>query len=160
MPERGGPWAIARALSRDYAFADPALVRGFFDRARPLEGREMLLVLRILGVGIAVGTRVSAVRDEERVIEGRPARVFAWSYRTLAGHVEAGQRDFEVVKLLDTGVVEFRTRSLSRTAGHDPLMHLGFRLIGRHKQAEFGERAGARMATLTRAAADAAATAA
>lgn len=116
----------------------------------------MLLVLRVAGVGIAVGTRVADVRDGLRDLEGRPARVFSWSYRTLEGHVEAGRRDFEVVKLLDTGEVQFRTRSLSRTAGRDPAVHLAFRLIGRHKQAEFGERAGTRMATLTRAAADAA----
>lgn len=159
-PEHGGSWSVARQLSRDYAFADPGLVRSHFDRDRPLEGREMLLVLQVLGVGIDAGVRVCAARDETVRRDGRPARVFAWAYRTLEGHVEAGRRDFEVWKLLDTGEVEFRTRSVSRVAGRDPLMHLGFRLLGRHKRAEFGERACARMVSLTRAAGRAAGSAA
>jgi hypothetical protein len=159
-PEPAGPWAVARELSRDYAFADPALVRGHFDRRRPLDGREMLLVLRVLGVGIDAGVRVCSVRDGSFPREGRPARLFAWAYRTLDGHVEAGRRDFEVWKLLDTGEVEFVTRSVSRVAGRNPLVHVGFRMLGRHKRAEFGERACARMASLTAAAARAAGAAA
>lgn len=131
-------------------------MRGHFDRDAPLDGRVMLLVLKVLGVGVDAGVRVCDVRDETCRLDGRPARLFAWAYRTLDGHVEAGRRDFEVWKLLDTGEVEFRTRSVSRVAGRDPLVHVGFRLLGRHEQAEFGERACARMAALTRAAARAA----
>jgi hypothetical protein len=53
---------------------------------------------------------------------------------------------------LDTGDVEFRTHSVSRPAARNPIVLAGFRVIGRHKQAEFGRRACVRMEALTRAA--------
>lgn len=151
-PEPGGSWRIASALSRAYAFSDPSLVEAHFDRDAPLEGREMLLVLHAAGLRLDVGVRVAAVRDEITELGGQPARLFSWSYRTLVGHVEAGQRDFEVWKRLETGDVEFRTHSLSRPAAVNPIVQAGFRLLGRHKQAEFGRRACERMALLTAAA--------
>jgi uncharacterized protein (UPF0548 family) len=152
-PEAGGSWRIACALSRAYAFSDPSLVEAHFDDEAPLAGREMLLVLHAVGLRLDVGVRVAEVRDEVTELEGRDARVFAWSYRTLVGHVEAGQRDFEVWKRLDTGEVEFRTHSYSRPAARNPIVLAGFRVLGRHKQAEFGRRACARMEMLTTAAA-------
>lgn len=148
----GGSWRVACELSRAYAFSDPSLVEAHFDRNVPLADREMLLVLHVAGVRIDVGVRVADVRDEVTELDGREARLFAWSYRTLEGHVEAGQRDFEVWKRLDTGEVEFRTHSYSRPAASNPIILAGFRLLGRHKQAEFGRRACERMATLTAAA--------
>jgi uncharacterized protein (UPF0548 family) len=151
-PEAHGSWRIACALSSAYSFSDPSLVEAHFDEHAPLAGREMLLVLRAVGLRIDVGVRVAHVSDEVRVVGGRETRLFAWSYRTLEGHVEAGQRDFEVWKWLDTGQVEFRTHSYSRPAAVNPIVLLGFRIFGRHKQAEFGRRACARMATLTSAA--------
>lgn len=150
--EQGGSFEIACRLSRDYAFSDPALVEAYFDAEAPLEGREMLLVLHVLGLRLDAGVRVSHVVEETRELRGRTARLFGWSYRTLEGHVEAGQRDFEVWKLLDSGEVEFRTHSISRPAARNPLVLAGFRLLGRHKQAEFGRRACARMTLLTEAA--------
>ena len=153
QPEPGGSWRIACALSRAYAFADPSVVEAHFDHDAPLAGREMLLVLHAVGQRLHVGVRVAEVHDEVRALDGRPARLYAWSYRTLEGHVEAGQRDFEVWKRLETGVVEFRTHSISRPAGGNPIVRAGFRLLGRHKQAEFGRRACERMAMLTSAAA-------
>lgn len=159
-PEHGGSWRVASALSRRYAFSDPSLVEAHFDPDEPLAGREMLLVLHALGLRLDVGVRVAEVYDEVRELDERPARVFSWSYRTLAGHVEAGQRDFEVWKRLETGAVEFRTHSFSRAAAVNPIVLAGFRVLGRHKQAEFGRRACDRMATLTAAAVAAAAEAA
>jgi uncharacterized protein (UPF0548 family) len=152
-PEQGGSWRIACALSRAYAFSDPSLVEAHFDEREPLLGREMLLVLHAARLRLDVGVRVAEVRDEPRELDGQEARLFAWSYRTLEGHVEAGQRDFEVWKRLATGEVEFRTHSFSRpAAAHNPVVLAGFRVLGRHKQAEFGRRACERMATLTAAA--------
>lgn len=151
-PVPGGSWKIACRLSGDYAFADPTLVEAHFDPERPLEGRDMLLVLHAFGVRLDAGVRVADVFEGPRLLDDRPARLFAWSYRTLEGHVEAGERAFEVWKRLDTGEVDFRTHSLSRPAARNPLVLLGFRIVGRHKQAEFGERACARMAVLTEAA--------
>lgn len=151
-PETAGSWQIACELSRAYAFSDPSLVEAHFDENLPLADREMLLVLHAVGLRLDVGVRVAEVRDEVTELDGRDARLFAWSYRTLEGHVEAGQRDFEVWKRLDTGEVEFRTHSYSRPAATNPIILAGFRLLGRHKQAEFGRRACERMATLTVAA--------
>jgi hypothetical protein len=133
-PETGGSWRIACELSRAYAFSDPTLVEAHFSPDAPLEGRPMLLVLHAAGLRLDVGVRVAEVHDEVRKLDGRRARLFSWSYRTLEGHVEAGQRDFEVWKRLDTGDVEFRTHSYSRpVAARNPIVLAGFRLLGRHK---------------------------
>jgi hypothetical protein len=45
--------------------------------------------------------------------------------------------------------VEFRTHAISRAADTNPIVQLGFELLGRHKQVEFGRRACRRMALLT-----------
>src|SRR5581483_4825068 len=95
--------------------------------------------------------RVGAAGEDERREDGRSARVSFWNYRTLDGHVEAGQRDFEVWKWLDSGEVEFRTHAVSRPATMNAIVQLGFRLLGRHKQVEFGRRACSRMALLSEA---------
>jgi hypothetical protein len=150
-PQPGGSWETAVALSRSYAFADPALVEARYDPQVPLEQREMLLILHALGARIYAGVRVSTAGDDERSEDGRPAQVSFWNYRTLEGHVEAGQRDFEVWKWLDSGAVEFRTHAVSRPAEANPVVQLGFRLLGRHKQVEFGQSACRRMALLSEA---------
>jgi hypothetical protein len=36
--------------------------------------------------------------QETRELDGRTAQVSFWNYRTLEGHVEASQRDYEVWK--------------------------------------------------------------
>ena len=142
---------MAVALSRSYAFADPALVEARYDPRVPLEQREMLLILHALGARIYAGVRVGSAGEETRREGGREAQVFCWNYRTLEGHVEAGQRDFEVWKWLDSGEVEFRTHAVSRPADTNTIVRLGFRLLGRHKQVEFGRRACSRMALLSEA---------
>jgi hypothetical protein len=151
LPVRGGSWEVARALSCTYAFADPSLVEARFDPAVPTENREMLLILHVLGLRIYAGVRVGNAGDERRLSDGREAQVAFWNYRTLEGHVEAGQRDFEVWKWLETGEVEFRTHAISRPADLNPIVLLGFLLLGRHKQVEFGRSACRRMAALTEA---------
>src|SRR5581483_12045088 len=133
------------------AFADPSLVEARYDPEVPLEQRELLLILHALGARIYAGVRVSGAGDETRGEDGRHAQVSFWNYRTLEGHVEAGQRDFEVWKWLDSGQVEFRTHARSRPADANPVVRVGFRLLGRHKQVEFGRRARTRMALLTEA---------
>jgi Domain of unknown function (DUF1990) len=97
-PAAGGSWQIAVALSRSYAFADPSLVEARYDPNVPLERRELLLILHVLGARIYAGVRVGGAGTEERSEDDRTAQVFSWNYRTLEGHVEAGQRDFEVWK--------------------------------------------------------------
>ena len=148
-PESGGSWEAAATLSRSYAFADPSLVEARFDPAVPLEQRDMLLILHAFGARIYAGVRVSGAGNEIRREGDREAQVFFWKYRTLEGHVESGQRDFEVWKWLDTGQVEFRTHAVSRPAEANLIVKVGFELLGRHKQVEFGRRACRRMALLT-----------
>jgi Domain of unknown function (DUF1990) len=150
-PEPGGSWETAVALSRSYAFADPSLVEARYDPTVPLEERVMLLILHVFGARIYAGVRVGATGNDLRIDHEREAQVFFWNYRTLEGHVEAGQRDFEVWKWHDTGEVEFRTHAVSRAADTNPIIRLGFRLLGRHKQVEFGRRACMRIALLTEA---------
>ena len=77
----------------------------------------MLLELRALGlVSVHVGVRVGEVYDEERAVDGRQARVFGWNYRTLEGHVEEGQMNWEVWKWVDSGDVQFHVHAVSRPA--------------------------------------------
>ena len=152
-PLPDGSWETARRIARDYDFAEPSIVRASFDRDQPLEHRNMLLELRFLGLRLHVGVRVGDIYDEEGQRDGRDARVWGWNYRTLEGHVEQGQMDWQVWKFLDSGEVEFRIKAFSKPAGEgNPIIRLGFRLFGRREQLKFLARTGERMARLTAAA--------
>jgi len=153
-PVEGGSWEIARRLMRGYEFADPSLVRAFYDSEEPLEGRTMLLELRFHGLlRLEAGTRVVEVYDEERIHQGRHARVWGWDYRTLRGHIEQGQMGWQVWKWLESGDVEFRIHAYSRRAP-DPnlVIRLGCALFGRREQLAFYRSTMRRMARLTEAA--------
>jgi uncharacterized protein (UPF0548 family) len=150
-PVTQGSWEIARRLIRGYEFADPSVVRAHYDRERPLQGRNMLLELRALGlVRIYVGVRIVAVYDETQHHGGRSARVYGWAYRTLEGHVEQGQMDWQVWKWPDTGEVEFRVRAISRTARiPNPVIRVGFWALRRHERRLFLDSTERRMRTFT-----------
>jgi uncharacterized protein (UPF0548 family) len=144
---------VARRLLRDYEFADPDIVRAVYHPDSPLDERDMLLEARFWGLRFRLGVRVGGVRDEAVDVDGRPVRVWGWNYRTLQGHLEMGQMDFEVWKWLDTGQVEFRTRRFSRHAHvRNPVVRLGLWIFGRREQVRFARRACDRMASLTAAA--------
>ena len=145
-PVAGGTWEAARRILLDYDFVDPTLVRAAFRADGPLAGRDMLLELRIWGLRFHVGVRVVGVTDATVTEDEREAAVWGWSYGTLEGHFEVGQMDYEVRKWLDTGEVEFRIHAFSLTAPiSNPLVRLGFRLLGRRKQTQFARRACERM---------------
>jgi Domain of unknown function (DUF1990) len=149
-PTEYGSWQIARGLARDYDFAEPSIVTAYFDPELPLERRNMLLQLRFYGLSLWVGVRVGDVYDEVRRIGERSARVWGWSYRTLEGHVEQGQMDWQVWKWLDDGTVEFRIHAFSRaTKRGNLLVRAGFRVIGRREQLRFLRQTCRRMAQLT-----------
>jgi uncharacterized protein (UPF0548 family) len=149
-PTPGGSWETARRIARDYDFADRSIVEGIFDRDEPLERRTMLLILHFRGLRIYVGVRVGDVYDEERELDARPGRVFGWNYRTLEGHVEQGQMDWQVWKFPDSGEVLFRIRSFSRPArSGNLLVRIGFRLFGRREQLRFLNLTAERMVRLT-----------
>jgi uncharacterized protein (UPF0548 family) len=150
-PARDGAWAAARRLLEDYRMADPAIVRASWDPAAPLDGRVIGLDLRLHRViSVRANVRVTRVWDEERVVDGRPARVFGYEYATLRGHVEMGRMDYEVWKWKDDGAVEFRLHGHSRTSGEGPgWARIGFRLFGRREQLRFYRRCCERIACLT-----------
>jgi uncharacterized protein (UPF0548 family) len=154
-PETGGSWEAARRILGDYEFADPSIVRAVYHADQPLDERDMLLEARFYGLRFRFGVRVGGVVDETRRIDGRDVRVWGWNYRTLQGHLEMGQMDFEVWKWLDTGEVEFHTSRFSRHApAGNPVVRLGLHLFGRRQQVRFARRACERMARLTAAALD------
>jgi uncharacterized protein (UPF0548 family) len=137
-PVPGGSFERARTLMRDYAFADGSAVHAIFEQDAPLEGRDMLLVARFVGLDFRLGVRVGEVVDERREEGGRPVRVWGWSYRTLRGHLERGEMTYEVRKWLDTGAVEFRIAAVSHRARvRNPLVRVGFALLGRREQLKF-----------------------
>jgi uncharacterized protein (UPF0548 family) len=149
IPE--GSWETAKRLISGYEFADPSMVRAHYERGAPLEDRVMVLELRALGVlTVHVGVRVVEVYDEVREFDGRRARVFGWAYRTLKGHVEQGQMDWMVWKWLDSGVVEFRVRAVSRPAPiRNPVIRIGFLLVRGHERRVFLDSTDRRMLQLT-----------
>jgi uncharacterized protein (UPF0548 family) len=150
-PVPGGSWQIARRLIEDYRIADPAIVRAVWDPHSALEGREMLLELRLRRiVSVRVGVRVTRVWDENRVLAAGNARVFGYEYATLQGHVEMGRMDYELYKWRDDGAVEFRLHAHSRASEQGrPWIRLGFRLFGRRQQLRFYRRCCERIARLT-----------
>jgi len=134
-PVAGGSFEVAQRLMSDYAFADPAIVRAVYDPAHGLANRNMLLQVRFGPLRFFFGCRVGAVVAETRTVDGRPVRVWGWSYGTLEGHVERGQMGWAVWKWLDDGAVEFRVHVVSRRAVvRNPIVRLGFRLVGRRRQ--------------------------
>ncbi len=151
MPVPEGSWEIAGRLIRGYEFADPSIVRAFYDPEAPLAGRNMLLELRALGlVSIHVGVRVVEVYDETRTVDGRQARVFGWNYRTLEGHVEEGQMNWEVWKWVDSGDVQFHVHAVSRPAPIPNLVvRVGFRLLRVHERTLFLDSTEKRMLVFT-----------
>jgi uncharacterized protein (UPF0548 family) len=148
-PAADGSWEAARRLMRDYEFADPSLIRAVFHPEQPLEQRDMLLEARFLGLRFHLGVRVGGVNDQRVEVDGEPVRVWGWNYRTLQGHLEMGQMDFEVWKWLRSGRVDFRIHAVSKPAHiRNPLVRAGFHLVGRRLQRRFAERACERMAAL------------
>ncbi|MBV8734301.1 MAG: DUF1990 family protein [Solirubrobacterales bacterium] len=150
-PIEHGSWRIARRLMRGYEFADPSIVRAYYDPETPLQGRNILLKLQALGVAyIYVGVRVGEVYEEVRELEGDRTCVWGWNYRTLEGHVEMGQMDWEVWKWLSDGRVEFRVHAVARVAHiRNPVVRLGFYLLREHERQVFLDSTKRRMLTFT-----------
>lgn len=148
-PAPDGSFNVARQVLVDYEFADPALVRAVYDRAAPLEGRDMLLEGRFLWLRFAMPVRVGGLVDGAEVRDGRPVHRFGWHYRTLEGHLERGQMDYELLKWADTGEVEVRIRAYSRGGDiSNPIIRLGFAVFGRWMQMRFHDHAADRLRTL------------
>jgi uncharacterized protein (UPF0548 family) len=149
-PEPDGTWERAKRLMLEYEFADPKIVRAIYTQDSRLEGRDMLLEVRLWKlIRFRFGVRVSGVVDETCTQDGRDLRIWGWSYRTLQGHLEMGQMDYQVWKWTDNGEVEFRIHVVSRPARiPNPILRLGFQVLGRREQVRFAHRACERMACL------------
>lgn len=151
-PVPGGSWEVARGLLERYEFADPSIVRAVYHPDVPLADRNMVLEARFYGLRFLLGLRVGGVNDLTEREDGRDVRKWGWNYRTLQGHLEMGQMDYEIWKWLDTGAVEFRIHAVSKAAIiPNPVVRLGFRVFGRHMQKRFARRARERMAELVTA---------
>lgn len=150
-PIDGGSWQIARRLMRGYEFADPSIVRAYYDPEVPLERRDMLLKLQALGlVHLFVGVRVGDVYEDARQLDGGRAHVWGWNYRTLDGHLEMGQMDWQVWKWLEDGRVEFRVHAVSRPASiPNPIVRIGFHLLRGRERRAFLESTRGRMRRFT-----------
>jgi uncharacterized protein (UPF0548 family) len=146
-----GSWEIARRLMRGYEFADPSIVRAYYDPGAPLDGRNMLLKLQALGLAhLYVGVRVGEVYERTLRPDGGEVKVWGWNYRTLDGHVEMGQMDWEVWKWIDDGRVEFRVHAVSRPAPiRNPFVFVGFRAVRKRERQAFLESTKRRMRAFT-----------
>jgi uncharacterized protein (UPF0548 family) len=153
-PILGGSFEIARRLMRSYAFADPSSVRAYYDRAVPLGRRNMVLKLQALRLlHLYVGVRVGEVYERTAECDDARALVWGWNYRTLEGHVEEGQMDWQVWKWLDDGRVEFRVHAVARRARIDnPLVRAGFALLAPRERAVFLQSTQRRMRAFVEAA--------
>jgi Domain of unknown function (DUF1990) len=150
-PVANGSFEAAVGLLRDYEFADPRRVRAYYRANAPLLHRDMLLEIRFAGLRVRVGVRISQIFDELRSANDRPVRISGWAYRTLEGHLERGQMDYQVWKWLDTGEVEYRIHAVSELGEvRSAWLALGFRLVGRREQVRFARRCGERMERLVR----------
>lgn len=156
VPVGGGSWDVARTLMQGYEFADPSIVRAYYDPATPLQGRNMLLKLQALGLcWLFVGVRVGEVYDQTRCTPSGDVRVWGWNYRTLDGHVEMGQMDWEVWKWADSGAVEFHVHAVSRPARiANPIVRFGFHLLRARERDAFLESTKLRMRAFTELALD------
>lgn len=148
-PVPGGLFEGACRVLESYGMADPARIRAVYDPESPLDGRDLLLVGRFLGLRFHMGVRIGGVVQGAERRHGRRVHRFAWHYRTLEGHLERGHMDYEVCKDLDTGVVEFGVRAYSQRATIDnPVVSAGFMLFGRATQLGFYRRSIRRMRAL------------
>lgn len=130
-PEPGGGFEMAWKAITEYQFSDPGIVKGHFNPQDPLDGRTMLLELKVLGLRYLVGVRVTAVDRHESEDETR----YAFRYETLQDHIEVGTEWFFLTKKHQTGEIWFRI-SASWRPGDFPnwWSRTGFELVGRRYQ--------------------------
>ena len=136
-----------------YAFSDPAIVEAHFSPGVPLEGRRMLLELKVPLLRYLCGVVVSEVLDTHE--DG--LRRFGFRYDTLEGHIERGSEWFLLEQDRDGEVLRLRIEATWRR-GDFPnwWSRLGFDLVGRRYQRRWHQRAHERMAAMVRGTAPAA----
>ena len=149
-PEAGGLFMTAKQIITEYRFPDPKRVTGEFDHDAPLEGRNMLLTAKFLGVHVQFAVRVVDVIDQEVQRDETTCREWGYAYRTLDGHWEVGQMTFLLRKNFETGEVLFLINAYSRPDRIPNLLHrFGFWLMGRKVQTNFAKRCLERLVKMT-----------
>lgn len=148
-PQPRGPFDVARQALIRYETADPGIVRAVYDSAAPFDGRDMMLVGRFLWLRFFMGVRVGGVVDDSLETPAGLVHRFAWNYRTLEGHLEEGEMEYELTKVDATGEIGFRIRSYSRRGKiENPIVRWGFRLFGPREQTRFYDLTVERMRTI------------
>ncbi len=146
-PLPDGLFARARQAILNYDFSDPTIVVGHFDPRAPLDGRDMLLEIKVWGLRFLNGVRVQRVRDESS--EQRTS--FGYRYDTLEGHIEEGFEWFLLSKHHQSGEIRFRIEAHWRM-GKFPnwWSRVGFLLIGARYRELWRRRALGRLRALAR----------
>jgi uncharacterized protein (UPF0548 family) len=131
----------------NYEFSDPCIEVGHFDPLAPLEGRDMLLEIKVWGFRFLNGVRVQRVRDTS----DQHRTSFGYRYDTLEGHIEQGFEWFVLSKNHETGQVTFRIEAHWRL-GEFPTWwsRVGFLLIGERYRKTWRRRAVTRLRQLAR----------
>ncbi len=130
-PQPNGAFETAWKAITEYQFSDPEIVTAHFDPKDELEGRTMLLELKVLGLRYLCGTRVTAVQRKQSDEE----TIYGFRYDTLEGHIEVGSEWFLLTKKHATGEIWFRI-SASWHPGAFPnwWSRVGFEVLGRRYQ--------------------------
>lgn len=130
-PQDFGPFRAAWKGIIEYQFSDPGIVVGHYRPHDPLEGRNMLLELKVLGLRYLCGARVGDVRKTTSYDETQ----WGFRYDTLQSHLEIGSEWFTLRKNHLSGEVWFRI-SASWRPGVFPnwWSRLGFYILGRRYQ--------------------------
>jgi uncharacterized protein (UPF0548 family) len=130
------------ALER-YEFSDPRVVRAHFDPDSPLEGRLILLELKVLGFHYVCPVRVGKVR------KGDEGRVRGFRIDTVKPHLESGSEWFLLEQDPESGEVRFRIEAAWRLGEFPNLWTwAGFLLFARYYQRAWHRLAHLRMAQL------------
>ena len=149
----GKAFAAAKNALLLYRFTDRRLISVVFDPSIPLPGRNMLMFAKFLGFTFRFGVRVTKVIDESRNSpSGQAETVWGYSYRTLKGHFEIGEIQFELLKHLTSGEVHFRISAYSKPDVIPNFFYrVGFKIFGRVLQKYFAHSSIKRLREIARA---------
>lgn len=127
----GEKFRLAWKAIGEYQFSEPEIVVGHFKPKDPLDQRDMLLEIKVLGLRYLCGARVGRIRRTKNDQETQ----YGYRYDTLASHIEVGSEWFVLTKKHDTGEIWFRI-SASWRPGKFPnwWSRVGFEILGRHFQ--------------------------
>ncbi len=155
-PLSQGAFEAAKQAIRMYQFPDPKLIRAVFDPELQLPGRNMLMLAYFGGFSFTFGVRVTSVIDEIQTNKGgEKVQVWGYSYRTLKGHFEIGEIQFQVSKNHLTGEVRFDISSYSKPDRIPKFFYrVGFKLFGRKLQKHFAHSSIHRLQVISQAALD------